>query len=656
MSGQLPTYITEHPLYKATKRCINHSVDVYDYRKFYPSWNSNGILTSRDIIKEIFDITEDKVDEYIDLSIPQSLSIVLYHSLLPFDTEFAKDIAFFLFSLPISQNNLHSYMKSTPRSWADNRYSQNLRDFKFEDESMLVFEDSEILDFFNQVVNNSSNIDTMKGLFKLLFTFANTTDIYSNNAEEPTYTELYFREVVDPLCHFLSKISGSKVYSCASVKGSNYSDGSNNIVQLDIYVGIESKNQQRENIMEICCAIEVKPFPMIPIYEGPPMEGSGFFIMEKIPNFMRQMVVQMTYFKTNYGLLTDVYTTTILLIDLDKFEEKKEELYRRGGDKVIHLRYKIVNNFSHSPSARITLFYHLAKSVVSIDELKERQRRMVEFKKYLEKGPNDTLQQDSPRNFRKRRRSGTPSSDLSGSESSDNSSLRTSPPSSRGVVDIPETINEGEEPIDALIWDGPNSVIQSGIYDSQIFKIDAKKFKEFLSIEGQGDTKLIAKVYDPSMCRKIISRERTDEDYYYIRDLYIRSFILERRILQELYRDKNFNSCYIPHKTAIISIIIDGMVVAVGYFNLLQYIKCKPLPQNEETHEKAKRQLEIIHNHGIIHGDIAERNILYSEDGKVYIIDFQHSIRENKAEHSLFSKEKDIVDLDRIFLSKASCK
>ena len=45
---------------------------------------------------------------------------------------------------------------------------------------------------------------------------------------------------------------------------------------------------------------------------------------------------------------------------------------------------------------------------------------------------------------------------------------------------------------------------------------------------------------------------------------------------------------------------------------------------DQETYVKAKEQLDIVHYFDIIHGDINQRNILYS-NGKVYFIDFGYS-------------------------------
>lgn len=59
---------------------------------------------------------------------------------------------------------------------------------------------------------------------------------------------------------------------------------------------------------------------------------------------------------------------------------------------------------------------------------------------------------------------------------------------------------------------------------------------------------------------------------------------------------------------------------------LSKFIESGPLPANEETLERVKQQINVIRDLGIYHNDIAERNILYTKEGKVYIIDFGRSV------------------------------
>ena len=65
-------------------------------------------------------------------------------------------------------------------------------------------------------------------------------------------------------------------------------------------------------------------------------------------------------------------------------------------------------------------------------------------------------------------------------------------------------------------------------------------------------------------------------------------------------------------------------------------------------YEKAKEQLEVIHRHGIIHGDIKEDNILCAKDGKVYIIDFAFPVTKNEWNIQK-SMESDLNELKYVF-------
>lgn len=88
----------------------------------------------------------------------------------------------------------------------------------------------------------------------------------------------------------------------------------------------------------------------------------------------------------------------------------------------------------------------------------------------------------------------------------------------------------------------------------------------------------------------------------------------------------------------------------MSYHEMLwfSFIDTVLLSQDKETYRKTKKQLEIIHRNGIIHGDIREDNILCTKKGKVYIIDFAYSIGEHQANEN-FNKEIDLASLKNEF-------
>lgn len=60
--------------------------------------------------------------------------------------------------------------------------------------------------------------------------------------------------------------------------------------------------------------------------------------------------------------------------------------------------------------------------------------------------------------------------------------------------------------------------------------------------------------------------------------------------------------------------------------------------------------MEVIHRHGIIHGDVREDDILYTVEGKMYIIDFAYSIEESEKEmYAERTKDGDMDDLRHVF-------
>ncbi|CAG84327.1 DEHA2A00968p [Debaryomyces hansenii CBS767] len=105
----------------------------------------------------------------------------------------------------------------------------------------------------------------------------------------------------------------------------------------------------------------------------------------------------------------------------------------------------------------------------------------------------------------------------------------------------------------------------------------------------------------------------------------------------------------VPHKRGYMKFRLDRYYLTKGYFNLSHYIETIPLDNKDiELYRKAKGQLEVIHRHGIIHGDIKTENILCARDGKVYIIDFAFSVTKNEW-NTQKSMESDISDLKYVF-------
>lgn len=115
-----------------------------------------------------------------------------------------------------------------------------------------------------------------------------------------------------------------------------------------------------------------------------------------------------------------------------------------------------------------------------------------------------------------------------------------------------------------------------------------------------------------------------------------REYSWEFQCIQRISKDLQFSNCYFNQDELWVK-VKHGTIV-VGRCLWSRYIETVPLPINLETYEKVKQQIDILHRNNIFHGDIAARNILYSKEGKVYIIGFSRSI--------IDPEDKEIFDAD----------
>lgn len=168
----------------------------------------------------------------------------------------------------------------------------------------------------------------------------------------------------------------------------------------------------------------------------------------------------------------------------------------------------------------------------------------------------------------------------------------------------------------------------------QIFKVRAKKVKCFehnLRPEGQ----LIIKIFDPWA-----ALYWEDKPYSEMNEFINSAYKAEKHSIETLSKDPKFHNCYYSHNETWVQVVAPGGVSG-GKSILRKHITTVPLPKNEETFQKVKQQLEVIHKHGIAHNDIAG-NILHTKRGKIYIVGFGKATVGGD-----FSK--DIKDLESLF-------
>ena len=168
----------------------------------------------------------------------------------------------------------------------------------------------------------------------------------------------------------------------------------------------------------------------------------------------------------------------------------------------------------------------------------------------------------------------------------------------------------------------------------QIFKVRAKKVKCFehnLRPEGQ----LVIKIFDPWA-----ALYWEDKPYSEMNEFINSAYKAEKDSIETLSKDPKFHNCYYSHNETWVQVVAPGGVSG-GKSILRKHITTVPLPKNEETFNKVKQQLEVIHKNGIVHNDIAG-NILHTKRGKIYIIGFGRATKSSDF-------TKDIKDLEVLF-------
>ena len=527
-------------------------------------------------------------------------------------------------------NHSNALSKSTG---SVNQFSMILSPFKYDDKYISKIDDEEIASTIRNILRSASNENIIDGLGE--FAFKRYELINRDEELENDYKQDFTEHLVQPIFLFLVATFGLSIklkHDVKSVKGPN---GVTSKVLSDLHL---IKNGQ------VFCTIEVKMFPMLPAYVGQSTFGTDIFNQLNNNKFMKQLISQMVYFKTNMGILTDSYIAIFVEIDLDSFERNINELKGKADfheHKTVPLRYKVLDCHSAAPTLREALMYFFYTAYVDDETEKIRQERMLKLREYLWATPEQNEEQVESSEYSTERSDGS-----SGNRPSTAGTAGTQ--SSTALVSHDEEDEELEEE-DLLEFTINDHVpMQNGnVYNSQIVAIDARYMKKYLLRHVDDNEKLVAKFYDPRMANNEHGKFKYRKKE--LLKLCLKAYNNERWMYQVLSRDQGFNSCYIPHKRGYMKVRLDGYYLTKGYFNLFHYIETIPLDNNDiGLYRKAKEQLEVIHRHGIIHGDIKEDNILCAKDGKVYIIDFASSVTNNEW-NTQKSMESDTSDLKYVF-------
>ncbi|CUM57574.1 unnamed protein product [Debaryomyces tyrocola] len=614
--------VQHHPLYQAAEKCIDGEIaGTYNYHDFFPTWNGSP-LEYKTIIRDIFKIDGNGLQEFILEGDPRSKYNGLVYLLEVLNQESpTKKLLRFVSSLPMLEYEIRSTRKSTSNSSSAscNKFDKTLSNFKYDNDCFAKIGNDEILNTINAILILSNTEKLIKGLQD--FAFRDYMLLQQEFDKELTYKAHFKDYLVDPICSLLVKAFRLN----AEVK---YAVATDYKVKFHVWPDILIARGK-----QVFCTIEVKKYQMLSEYnENSTGIVAGIMSQDKIPAFMRQLIVQMVYHKTNMGVLTDAYDVILVEIDLDYFDKYKEILTGHKGSKVIPLRYKVLNCRSAAPTLREGLMHFFFKAIVDDNALKIKQERMLIFREYL----RNTIEEFEAQ-F------------LATEYSSDRSSIGSRP--STRDTDISEPlpiIDEGIEEEQQLDFDEADDVyMQNGeLFSSQLVKYEAYYMKKYLLSPVDDKEKLVAKIYDTRMANTI--------HYGYVSspkevlEQCLNAYNSERLFCQILANDPEFNSCYVQHRRGYIKVTVENHYLAKGNFNLFKFIETATMPRDTETYVKAKNQLEIIHRNGIIHGDIRKANILYTKEGKVFIIDFASSIPENQSTDEI-NKESDKAALEFIF-------
>mgnify|MGYP001165870376 CR=1 FL=1 len=623
-SISIGSLLLQHPLYQATERCIDREItDTYKYLDFFSTWNLS-ILDYETIIRELFKVDENELKAFIlegDHRLEYNRLVCSQEILM--ENNSAKKFLRFILALPMLEYEIQRTRQSTSSgSPSCNMFDKSLSKFKYNGDCFSKISDDEILNTINTILASSTAEKLVNGLQG--FAFHDYRLLSQRNDRELTY-RLEFKEyLVEPICTLLVKTFALD----AEVK---YVIGSPGSVKYHVWSDILIVRD-----LDVFCAIEVKTFPILSNYDS---ESTGItadiLSQHKIPDFMRQLIVQMVYYKTNMGVLTDAYNAILVEIDLDYFDKYRQKFVPSKGAKVIPLMYRVLNCLSSAPTLREGLMHFFFEAIVDDDALKLKQERMLAFKKYL---------RNTPKEYEEELLSVGYSSDPTESSFSSRPSTRDTNMSAHLASFVEEDIRE-EQQVD--LDETEDVYMQKGdVYSSQLVKFDSYYMKKYLLRPMDDKQKLVAKIYDPIMANRVHDKYISSREE--VMEQCLDNYNSERSCCQVLANDPEFNSCYVPHRRGYIKVTVDKYYLAQGRFNLFKFIDTVPMPRDEETYMKAKKQLEIIHRNGIVHGDIRDANILYTKDGKIFIIDFANSVLENESTDST-NKITDLSELKSIF-------
>ena len=497
----------------------------------------------------------------------------------------------------------------------DNDLIRTFSDIEFESLNQEILEDRLAAnlqcilrtDLFSNTFSKEQRKNVISNLLFVSFQLKHkiVTNIRSN--AESTYKNNFMNYLFRPICEYIASV----------LRFPPQVEEENTIGQTGVHTRVPHQSNDlfysHPDIVAYAKKVHYQSLALVEVKRLPILKGRKRleFANVKIKRFLKQVVAEMFSNHTNKGMLTDSYTTILIEMDIERtLENINHNTGYWNDDKPIALNYKILDCQSSGLTLRGGLMSYIYEAFV-VDEprLGEIKRGLNVIYKFIRKTDEEYLTYLDELASKDK---------ISFMEHCINAIENHHEQYRRRRLFITEIGLGNFDDID----------VQSGFtFNSQIFKVNTKYVTEFLKGNISEHDQFIVKVFDP------IKAKRDHKDYRDkqtdIFEACRRAYLCEKLAYENLSNNFLFNNVYVDQKWVFGTFNIGTHYHALGPFLILKYIeqrkeKYDRLPKDRATYEKAEEQLEIIHNMGIIHGDICERNILYSK-GEIYFIDFGYS-------------------------------
>lgn len=154
-----------------------------------------------------------------------------------------------------------------------------------------------------------------------------------------------------------------------------------------------------------------------------------------------------------------------------------------------------------------------------------------------------------------------------------------------------------------------------------------EKWLQNLQPNLQPSDEVVLKLFDPIAA----AASNTSRIFNFILRDVKESYALELRVSQKLHKIQGFNNCYFEQVELWAAVQVSNRLSS-GKCLIRKAVKSKPLPNTPNAYGKVKTQVQLLHRNGIVHNDLSAATVLYSKDGKVYIVGFGKAILEPKKE------------------------